>query len=179
MQPPGCSSQCFPGLPFLFAFSGCGFFGPRAWFSLVFVLRLGCHGCKQRQRVINHRRIESHPFPIEIRGGLPMRAEEGRGYISPAGCCHTGCSIQPSPLFSRSSSAHDPTGIPVVEARSPRRLAKCVGGGSSPLPCDVPVAAGAGAAAEEGSAAGRQRAQTQSYLSALQNPLAAPLLKSR
>lgn len=45
----GCSSQCFPWLPFLFAFSGREFSGLRAWFSLVFVLRLGCHGCKQSQ----------------------------------------------------------------------------------------------------------------------------------
>lgn len=80
----GCSSQCFPWLPFLFAFPGREFSGPRAWFSLVFVLCLGCHSCKQSQRVINHRRIEPHPFPTKVTGRpMPMRTQEGSGYVPP------------------------------------------------------------------------------------------------
>lgn len=154
----GCSSQCFPWLPFLFAFPGREFSGPRAWFSLVFVLCLGCHSCKQSQRVINHLRIEPRPFPTKVTGRpMPMWTQEGSGYVPPAGCRHASCSIQPSPLLSGSSSAYDPTNVPAVEGRSPCCLAKCVRGGSLPLPCDVPDGdAGAGAAAE-GSAVGRHR----------------------
>lgn len=44
---PSCSSQCFPWLPFLFAFPGRELSGLRAWLSSVFVQHLGCRGCKQ------------------------------------------------------------------------------------------------------------------------------------
>lgn len=75
----GCSSQCFPWLPLLFAFSGREFSGPRAWLSLVFVQRLGCHGCKQSQRIINHCRIEPRPFPTEGMGREVCPCRPGKG----------------------------------------------------------------------------------------------------
>ena len=131
----GCSAPCSPWAPFLFALSGREFSGPRAWLSPVFAQRLGCRGCKQSQRVIHHR-----------------RTEKGADPCPPPASCHHAAASAPHP--------HSPGPLLPVP---PHHLAKCVRGGSMPLPGDV----------------SNGEAETRSLLSALRNPLAAPLLKSR
>lgn len=138
--------------PFLFGFSGRVFYGLRAWLSLVFVQLLRCHGCKQSRRVINHCRIEPHLFPTEATRRSP-HAGSGREPIRPPSHLPL-CRLQHPTLTLTlwSSSTCDSTSIPVAEARSPRRLAKCVCGGSPPFPFNVPRG---GAGAENVSAAAR------------------------